>query len=89
TILWHYNATLKSTILIFQQLTTQIDSEFDSFWAFGGKDGLTIADFGRAARRLSAALRFLAMEQPLLQKRALQIATGRLAVARFVGKGQG
>jgi len=43
----------------------------------------------QAARRLSAALRFLAMEQPLLQEHALHITTGQLAVARFVGKGQG
>jgi len=47
-----------------------------------------VQGFGRAARRLSAALRFLAMEQPLLQEHALHITTGRLAVARFVGKGQ-
>ncbi len=36
-----------------------------------------------------SALRSLAMEQPLLQERALHMTTGRLAVARFVGKGQG
>ncbi|MDX8406683.1 MAG: hypothetical protein R8K50_11115, partial [Mariprofundus sp.] len=39
--------------------------------------------------RLSASLRLLAMEQPLLHKRALQITTGQFAVLRFVGKGQG
>jgi len=43
---------------------------------------------GRAARRLSAALYFLAMGQPLLQEHALHITTGQLAVARFMGKGQ-
>jgi len=41
----------------------------------------------RAARRPSAALHSLAMEQPFLQERALHMTTGRLAVARLVGKG--
>jgi len=35
-----------------------------------------------------SALHSLVMEQPLLQERALHMTTGRLAVARFVGKGQ-
>jgi len=46
------------------------------------------APFGQAARQSSAALCFIAMEQPFLQKRALHIITGRLAEARFVGKVQ-
>ena len=35
------------------------------------------------------ALQSLAMEQPLLQERALHMTTWRHAVARLVGKGQG
>jgi len=44
---------------------------------------------GRAVRRPSAALRSLAMEQPLPRERALHMTTGRLAVARLMCKGQG
>jgi len=42
----------------------------------------------RAARRPSAALRSLAMEQPFLRARALHMTTGRPAVVRLACKGQ-